>query len=86
MTALSLSGRGGSGSGSGSGSVRRGGRIGEAQAIGLEELARLAELAEVALEDVLDRRHVGLAVRAHVDEPSEVSRVRLPRRTCEIDC
>ena len=33
----------------GSGSARRGGCIGEAHPIGLEELARLAELAEVTL-------------------------------------
>ena len=43
--------------------------ISKAKAIGVEELAVLAELAEVALEDhVLRRMHVHLHVPANDDE------------------
>ena len=42
-----------------------------------EEFALLGELAEVALPDILDRRHVHLLVCAHEDERCEVRRVHV---------
>jgi len=52
-------------------------RTTQADIIGFEEFALLRELAEVALPDILDRRHVHLLVCAHEDERCEVRRVHV---------
>ena len=61
----------------GRGGWRRGSTNQITAGIGFEEFALLGEFAEVALPDILDRRHIHLLVCAHEDERCEVRRVHV---------